>query len=98
MQLTEKKAATRVKPVNRAAVVNSASAKLKDTPYYHLLLFLAEGCDANAGERNFYCTFGSIKDGSSLQLSIKLDGDGQTVYGGTLQDLASSCAAIHDAA
>lgn len=97
MQLTEKSKATRVNPVNRSAVVNAANKKLVDTPYYHLLLLIAEGCDSNARDVNFYCTFGATKKGDALTLSINLDGDRQTVYADSLGSLASETASIHDA-
>jgi len=96
MQIVKKQEAIRVLPTNRQAVVNAANKSLKDTPYYHLLLLLAEGCDANGKGINFYATFGATKKGDALSLSINLDSDRQVEYAGSLADLASATASLHD--
>lgn len=98
MQLTKKSAAVRVNPINRNAVVNAGNTKLRDTPFYHLLLLLAEGCDSNARDVNFYATLGATKKGDSLTLSINLDGDRQTLYAVSLAEVATACGELHDAA
>lgn len=96
MKLTEKTSAVRILPVNRTAVKQASDRKLKDTPYYHLLLLLAEGCDQIALDTNFFCTLGSTKKGDSLTLSVNLDGERQTLYDTSLVELAVQAADLHD--
>lgn len=98
MQLTKKAESNRVLPTNRTAVVNAAGKKLADTPYYHLLLLLAEGCDANGKGVNFYLTIGATKKQDALSCSVNLDGERQVEYAGSLADLAAQLASLHDAA
>jgi len=96
MKITQKVSATKVHPVNRAAVKNASDKKLKDTPYFHLLLVIAEGLDEIANDTNFYCTFGSIKDSSSYTFSVTLDKARQTLYADDLSGLAVQAAELHD--
>lgn len=97
MQLTAKKKANTVHPTNVSALKNAAAKKLVDTPYYKLLMLLAEGCDANAGGINFYATLGATKSADALTLSVNLDGDRQTLYDISLADLAVQAGDLTDA-
>lgn len=97
MQITAKKKANTVAPINRASVKNAGDKKLRDTPYYHLLLLFAEGCDENANGGNFYVTLGATKAADALSLSVNLNGDRQTLYDSSLHDLAVQAADLHDA-
>jgi len=97
MQLTAKKKANTISPVNVASLKNAAKTPLEKTVYYTLLKLLAEGCDSNANGINFYCTLGCTKDGTSLSLSVNLDGERQTVYAINLLDLSVAVSDMLDA-
>lgn len=97
MQLTAKKAANKIHPTNVGSLKNASKTPLEKTPYYKLLMLLCEGCDANAGGVNFYCTLGATKNADALTLSINLDGDRQTLYDVSLADLAIQAADLVDA-
>ena len=96
MQITAKKKANTVAPINRTAVKNAANKPLKDTTYYHLLLLLAEGCDVNAEGGNFYATPGATKGVDALSLSVNLNGERKTLYDTSLHDLAVQAADLND--
>ena len=94
MQLTKKERANHVTPSNLPALKAASGRKLSDTSYYQLLMLIAEGCDLNGGDHNFYCTFGTTKKQDALTLSINLDGDRQTLYAASLEELALQAAEI----
>ena len=97
MKLARQKKEIQLPPTNRAAVKSASSKKLADTPYYHLLLLLAEVCDENCQESNAYTTLGSTKKNDALTLSVTSGDDRQTLYDTSLLGLSEQAADLHDA-
>ena len=97
MKLARQKKEISLPPTNRAAVKASAGKKVSETPYYHLLLLLAEVCDENAQENNAYCTLGSTKKNDALTFSVTSGDDRQTLYDVSLLGLSEQAADLHDA-
>lgn len=79
-------------PSSENTLTAHAGEKLSATPYYPLLRMLAQMLDQAVAGENIYCVVGTTKSRDAVTVTVKQDGDGETLYDADLSGLADQCA------
>ena len=83
---------TRLMNSNKATVAEYQNKKLQDTPYYDLIVLLADMLDTIAGGDNCYCVIGSTSSKTAFSIALTASGGKDARYGPDLIALATGAA------
>jgi len=85
------KARTRIETNNAAEVATWVGVNLGKTPYYSLVLALAEAIDLSASGTNCYLVVGTTSDKSAVSITLNQGGSKDAIYERSLTDAATEC-------
>lgn len=83
-----------LRPVNSAVVQDNAEYRFMDTPFYSLMLALADAIDTAIEGDNTYCIIGTTKDVTAISFTIVQGSARDAVYGDTLAEIGSKSASF----
>jgi len=85
-----------LRPVNVAELRKSGTSALVDSPYWTLLLAIADALDTAVSGNNTYCIIGTTKDTTALSMTV-VQGDARdAVYADTLVEMSDKASQFID--
>lgn len=85
-------APVKLKSDNVKAVKAWAQTPLHETPYYALLVMLADMCDTITKGENCYAIVGSTSNKTAFSLTVNISQDKDSKYGAGFEEIAAGAA------